>query len=125
MNKEYKLIFTAYQKRLKELSLKKEDLLDYFVCRLQLLRDEEVLLNTDKAMDKNAKLTTLTAAISEYNNYKSCISNYYKTENNVVERIVEGTDEEVAKKYNAERKFHWLNFWQLVAEGIEGWTING
>jgi hypothetical protein len=71
------------------------------------------------------KVATLAAAVSEYDKYKTCIMNYYKLNGGAVERLTDEPEEEVAKKYDSERKFHWTNFWQLVMTNIEGWTTNG
>ena len=52
-------------------------------------------------------------------------NNYYKLNGNIAEKISDEPEEEVAKKYNLEKNFHWTNFWQLVMTNIEGWSIDG
>ena len=57
--------------------------------------------------------------------YVNCINNYYKLNGDIAEKISDESEEEVAKKYNLEKSFHWTNFWQLVMTNMEGWSING
>ena len=82
--------------------------MDYFITYLKYLRDYYLLTNDKKNIDElvDIKTTTLVAAVSEYEKYNNCISKYYKLENNKVERLTDEPEEEVAKKYNNERKFH-------------------
>ena len=42
----------------------------------------------------------------EYEKYINCINNYYKLNGNIAEKISDESEEEVAKKYNLEKKFH-------------------
>ena len=67
----------------------------------------------------------MVAAVDEYEKYINCINNYYKLNGNIAEKISDESEEEVAKKYNLEKKFHWTNFWQLVMTNMEGWSIDG
>jgi len=86
--------------------------MDYFITYLKMLRDYYLLTNDKKDINElvDMKTTTLVAAVSEYEKYINCISKYYKLENNRVERLTDESEEEVAKKYNLEKKFHWTNF---------------
>lgn len=130
-SKQYKTLCDSYNKKLlaehkANFSILNNNM-DYFITYLKYLRDYYLL--TDKVVDiddtNNVKTATLVAAVSEYEKYISCIGNYYKLNGNTIERITDEPEEEVAKKYNLEKKFHWTNFWQLVMTNIEGWSVNG
>ena len=130
-NKEYKELYNSYNKKLlaeHKLSFSTLDNnMKYFITYLKYLRDYYLL--TDSAAQSedtvNVKTATLVAAVNEYEKYVSCINNYYKLNGNIAEKISDESEEEVAKKYNLEKKFHWTNFWQLVMTNIEGWSIDG
>ena len=130
-NKEYKKLYNSYNKKLlaeHKLSFSTLDNnMKYFITYLKYLRDYYLL--TDSAAQSedavNVKTATLVAAVNEYEKYVNCINNYYKLNGNVVEKISDEPEEEVAKKYNLEKKFHWTNFWQLVMTNMEGWSIDG
>jgi hypothetical protein len=123
--KQYKKIQKAYTKKLlaehKANSSGLAGNLNYFVTYLKMLRDYNLLTNQQADLNKIAdlKTTTLVAAVSEYEKYQTCIFKYYKVKNNSIERLTEESEEAVSKKYNEERKFHWINFWQLVMTNIE------
>ena len=82
--------------------------MDYFVTYLKYLRDYYLLhdCTSDQEGVAGAKVTTLVAAVGEYEKYLTCISNYYKLSGNVIEKKTDEPDEEVMKRYNLERKFH-------------------
>lgn len=130
-NKEYKKLYNSYNKKLlaeHKLSFSTLDNnMKYFITYLKYLRDYYLL--TDSAAQAedtvNVKTATLVAAVNEYEKYVNCINNYYKLNGNIAEKISDESEEEVAKKYNLEKKFHWTNFWQLVMTNIEGWSIDG
>ena len=130
-NKEYKKLYNSYNKKLlaeHKLSFSTLDNnMKYFITYLKYLRDYYLL--TDSAAQSedavNVKTATLVAAVNEYEKYVSCINNYYKLNGNIAEKISDEPEEEVAKKYNLEKKFHWTNFWQLVMTNMEGWSIDG
>ena len=130
-NKEYKKLYNSYNKKLlaeHKLSFSTLDNnMKYFITYLKYLRDYYLL--TDSAAQSedavNVKTATLVAAVNEYEKYVNCINNYYKLNGNIAEKISDESEEEVAKKYNLEKKFHWTNFWQLVMTNIEGWSIDG
>ena len=130
-NKEYKELYNSYNKKLlaeHKLSFSTLDNnMKYFITYLKYLRDYYLL--TDSAAQSedavNVKTATLVAAVNEYEKYVSCINNYYKLNGNIAEKISDESEEEVAKKYNLEKKFHWTNFWQLVMTNMEGWSIDG
>ena len=130
-NKEYKELYNSYNKKLlaeHKLSFSTLDNnMKYFITYLKYLRDYYLL--TDSAAQSedavNVKTATLVAAVNEYEKYVNCINNYYKLNGNIAEKISDESEEEVAKKYNLEKKFHWTNFWQLVMTNIEGWSIDG
>ena len=130
-NKEYKELYNSYNKKLlaeHKLSFSTLDNnMKYFITYLKYLRDYYLL--TDSAAQSedtvNVKTATLVAAVNEYEKYINCINNYYKLNGDIAEKISDESEEEVAKKYNLEKKFHWTNFWQLVMTNMEGWSIDG
>ena len=111
-NKQYKNIYDTYNKKL--LAEHKANFstfnnnLDYFITYLKYLRDYHLLTDsaTKSEQDVNLATATLVAACNEYEQYQTCIANYYKLNGNVIERISDEPEEEVAKKYNLEKKFH-------------------
>lgn len=130
-NKEYKELYNSYNKKLlaeHKLSFSTLDNnMGYFITYLKYLRDYYLLTDSNAQLEDtiNVKTATLVAAVDEYEKYINCINNYYKLNGNIVEKISDESEEEVAKKYNLEKKFHWTNFWQLVMTNIEGWSIDG
>ena len=130
-NKEYKELYNSYNKKLlAEHKLSFSNLnnnMGYFITYLKYLRDYYLLTDSNAQLEDpiNVKTATLVAAVDEYEQYINCINKYYKLNGNNVERISDEPEEEVAKKYNLEKKFHWTNFWQLVMTNIEGWSIDG
>ena len=130
-NKEYKKLYNSYNKKLlAEHKLNFSTLdnnMSYFITYLKYLRDYYLLNDNIAQLEDtiNVKTATLVAAVDEYEKYINCINNYYKLNGNIVEKISDESEEEVAKKYNLEKKFHWTNFWQLVMTNIEGWSIDG
>ena len=130
-NKEYKELYNSYNKKLlaeHKLSFSTLDNnMKYFITYLKYLRDYYLLTDSVAQSEDavNVKTATLVAAVNEYEKYVSCINNYYKLNGDIAEKISDESEEEVAKKYNLEKKFHWTNFWQLVMTNIEGWSIDG
>lgn len=129
--KRYDLIRGEYGKRLlaehKANFCSLNNGLSYFITYLRFLRDYYTLSepNGENNVGDELKMASLTAAVSEYDSYRTCIAKYYKQVGNAIEKTADGTDEEVLKRYNSEREFHWVKFWQLVMTNIEGWTVNG
>ena len=130
-NKEYKELYNSYNKKLLAEHKSSFSTLDnnmkYFITYLKYLRDYYLLTDSVAQSEDtvNVKTATLVAAVNEYEKYVNCINNYYKLNGNIAEKISDESEEEVAKKYNLEKKFHWTNFWQLVMTNIEGWSIDG
>ena len=130
-NKEYKELYNSYNKKLlAEHKLNFSTLdnnMSYFITYLKYLRDYYLLNDNIAQLEDaiNVKTATLVAAVDEYEKYINCINNYYKLNGNIAEKISDESEEEVAKKYNLEKNFHWTNFWQLVMTNIEGWSIDG
>ena len=130
-NKEYKDLYNSYNKKLlaeHKLSFSTLDNnMGYFITYLKYLRDYYLLTDSNAQLEDtiNVKTATLVAAVDEYEKYINCINNYYKLNGNIAEKISDESEEEVAKKYNLEKNFHWTNFWQLVMTNIEGWSIDG
>jgi len=103
--------------------LQPSNCMEYFVTHLRFLRDYYILTeNLGTPENENLKITNIATAIAEYENYQNCIYKYYKKENNQLVKIIDGTAEEVAAKYDKEKKFHFNCFWQLVAIGMESWN---
>ena len=130
-NKEYKELYNSYNKKLlaeHKLSFSTLDNnMKYFITYLKYLRDYYLLTDSVAQSEDtvNVKTATLVAAVDEYEKYVNCINNYYKLNGDIAEKISDEPEEEVAKKYNLEKKFHWTNFWQLVMTNMEGWSIDG
>ena len=130
-NKEYKELYNSYNKKLlaeHKLSFSTLDNnMKYFITYLKYLRDYYLLTDSVAQVEDavNVKTATLVAAVNEYEKYVNCINNYYKLNGDIAEKISDESEEEVAKKYNLEKKFHWTNFWQLVMTNMEGWSIDG
>ena len=130
-NKEYKELYNSYNKKLlAEHKLNFSTLdnnMSYFITYLKYLRDYYLLNDNIAQLEDtiNVKTATLVAAVDEYEKYVNCINNYYKLNGNIAEKISDESEEEIAKKYNLEKNFHWTNFWQLVMTNIEGWSIDG
>ena len=130
-NKKYKELYDSYNKKLlaeHKLSFSTLDnSMGYFITYLKYLRDYYLLTDSNAQLEDtiNVKTATLVTAVDEYEKYINCINNYYKLNGNIVEKISDESEEEVAKKYNLEKEFHWTNFWQLVMTNIEGWSIDG
>ena len=130
-NKEYKKLYNSYNKKLLAEHKSSFSTLDnnmkYFITYLKYLRDYYLLTDSAAQLEDavNVKTATLVAAVNEYEKYVNCINNYYKLNGNIAEKISDESEEEVAKKYNLEKKFHWTNFWQLVMTNMEGWSIDG
>ena len=130
-NKENKELYNSYNKKLlaeHKLSFSTLDNnMKYFITYLKYLRDYYLLTDSVAQSEDtvNVKTATLVAAVNEYEKYVNCINNYYKLNGNIAEKISDESEEEVAKKYNLEKKFHWTNFWQLVMTNMEGWSIDG
>ena len=130
-NKEYKELYDSYNKKLlaeHKLSFSTLDNnMGYFITYLKYLRDYYLLNDNIAQLEDtiNVKTATLVAAVDEYEKYINCINDYYKLNGNIAEKISDESEEEVAKKYNLEKKFHWTNFWQLVMTNMEGWSIDG
>lgn len=130
-NKEYKELYNSYNKKLLAEHKSSFSTLDnnmkYFITYLKYLRDYYLLTDSVAQSEDtvNVKTATLVAAVNEYEKYVNCINNYYKLNGNIAEKISDESEEEVAKKYNLEKKFHWTNFWQLVMTNMEGWSIDG
>ena len=125
-NKEYKKLYNSYNKKLlaeHKLSFSTLDNnMKYFITYLKYLRDYYLLTDSVAQSEDtvNVKTATLVAAVDEYEKYVNCINNYYKLNGDIAEKISDESEEEVAKKYNLEKKFHWTNFWQLVMTNMEG-----
>ena len=130
-NKEYKKLYNSYNKKLlaeHKLSFSTLDNnMKYFITYLKYLRDYYLLTDSVAQSEDtvNVKTATLVAAVNEYEKYVNCINNYYKLNGDIAEKISDESQEQVAKKYNLEKKFHWTNFWQLVMTNMEGWSIDG
>ena len=130
-NKKYKELYDSYNKKLlaeHKLSFSTLDNnMGYFITYLKYLRDYYLLTDSNAQLEDtiNVKTATLVTAVDEYEKYINCINNYYKLNGNIAEKISDEPEEEVAKKYNLEKKFHWTNFWQLVMTNMEGWSIDG
>ena len=80
---KYKKLYKSYKLLLKKLYLESigfnKTPLDYFVAYLEFLRDQHLLMSplTENIGTGNVRLASLVAALTEYQQYKTCITNYY------------------------------------------------
>ena len=128
--KDYTKLYKNYGARLKAIHKKSfssgQTPLDYFVTYLQFLRDKCLLVSplTETLGLDNINLTSLVAALSEYQQYEECIEKYYIIDNGVAVRRPDFSEEEANYKFQEERLQHWEAFWELVKVCIEGWNTH-
>lgn len=125
--KEFKQLCQTYDKVLKNehaTSFKNlTNCMDYLVTYLKFMRDYYILtepLILDSG-EENLKIASLATAVSEFEQYQMCEHKYYGFDGTKVIYKVEGTSEEVQKKYTTEKTFHWNNFWNLIRLNMEDW----
>jgi len=130
-SKEIKKLSSYYDRKLRECHKYSfnavDNNLDYFVTYLKFLRDYFLLTTPAEQQKKQPlKITSLVAAVGEYEKYSSCIFNYYKVndKDEITEIQTDMDKKEVAAAYWKERNEHWGNFWQLIMLNIESWTAN-
>lgn len=125
--KEFKQLCRAYDKVLKDdhaADFKNlTNPMGYFVNYLKFMRDyyiltEPLILETG---EENLKIAALATAVSEYEQYQTCIHKYYGFNGTQVIYKTSDNGEEVQQQYNKERTFHWNNFWNLVRLNMEDW----
>lgn len=110
--KEFKQLYKAYDKRLKEdhtLNFKSlTNSMNYFVTYLKFMRDYYILTEplVLESGEENLKIATLASAVSEYEKYQTCEQNYYSFDGTKIVYKIPGTTEEVQQKYSAEKNFH-------------------
>lgn len=126
---KHKKLYRSYGKRLEKLhkdSFEDHNPTEYFVTYLRLLRDYHLLASPylESIGEDSFELASLLTAISEYEKSQTCFHKYYKVENGVTSRLIEGTEEEVMTKYSKEKAFHWDAFWNLVKLSLESWVPN-
>ena len=127
---KYKKLYKSYKLRLKKLYLESigfnKTPLDYFVANLEFLRDQHLLMSplTENIGTGNVRLASLVAALTEYQQYKTCITNYYIVNGKSITRRPEFSEEAARIEFQKERQQHWDAFWNLVKFGIEDWEIN-
>jgi hypothetical protein len=128
-DKDYKRLYRVYNKKLKNLhknSFKHIDNgMEYFITYLRFMRDYLILTEgvLNEEGHENIKISTIATAIAEYELYENCINKYFKHDGKTVIRIAPGTDEEVQKKYAAEKQFHWNCFWEITRLNMMNWRI--
>ena len=104
VDRDIKKLTSYYNKQLKkchENSIKAHDNnLDYFINYLRYLRDY-FLLTEDTTIEnvRNLKLTSIVAAVGEYDRYNTCILDYYKLEGEKMVQISDEDADDVAEKY--------------------------
>ena len=125
--KEFKNLYKTYDKRLKKdhkTNFKNlTNSMSYFVNYLRFMRDYYILMEPVilENGEENLKIASLATAVSEYEQYQTCEQKYYGFDGTKVVYKVDGTQEEVQRLYNAEKAFHWANFWNLVKLNMEDW----
>ena len=123
--KTYKKLCKAYSKKLKKIQknsfISLADNLEYFVNYLKFIRDYLILTEpaTNSDGTENCKITTIAAAIAEYEQYLvSCDSiNWLKSQNSME------TDASL-NKYTIEKQLHWNYFWEIVKQNGLLWEVN-
>lgn len=127
MNKKYKKIYKQYLKEFKKINVTSDNFLNLLVKYFKYLRDTYVLTTTDFSSltdPKNFKFSALVLAIIEYENWQNCITNYFTSVGEVVDKYKEKTRDEVIKLYQEEQDKHWNTFWQLAVFNIKEWCTN-
>lgn len=127
MDKKYKKIYKQYLKEFKKINIASDNFLNLLVKYFKYLRDTYVLTTTDFSSltdPKNFKFSALVLAIIEYENWQNCITNYFTSIGEVVEKYKEKTRDEVIKLYQEEQDKHWNTFWQLAVFNIKEWCTN-
>ena len=127
MDKKYKKIYKQYLKEFKKINVTADNFLNLLVKYFKYLRDTYVLTTTDFSSltdPKNFKFSALVLAIIEYENWQNCITNYFTSVGEVVEKYKEKTRDEVIKLYQEEQDKHWNTFWQLAVFTIKEWCTN-
>lgn len=127
MDKKYKKIYKQYLKEFKKINVTSDNFLNLLVKYFKYLRDTYVLTTTDFSSltdPKNFKFSALVLAIIEYENWQNCITNYFTSVGEVVEKYKEKTRDEVIKLYQEEQDKHWNTFWQLAVFNIKEWCTN-
>ena len=125
--KEFKQLYKAYDKVLKKdhaESVKKlTNNMDYFIDYLKFMRDYYILTEPLilESGEENLRIASLATAISEYEQYQTCIHKYYGFEGQQIVHKADSTREDVQQQYNIEKAFHWNNFWELVKLNMEDW----
>lgn len=128
--KNYKKLYKNYDSRLKKIHLASftagKSPLEYFVTYLQFLRDQHLLTSplTETLGVDNINLTSLVAALNEYQQYENCIEKYYIVKDNSLVRRPDFSEEEAKQKFQTEQRQHWEAFWNLVKLCIEDWEVN-
>lgn len=126
-NKDIDTVKKIYKNKLrrinKNVSNLKDTPVEYLVEALRFLRDyfSVTLPLINKDGTENYVITSIHTAICEWEDYNSCIHKYYKYADGKLERKIQGTAEEVGKKFNDELNRHWNNFWTIVADNMGGW----
>ena len=117
--RNYKQLYKAYEKRLKKLhktsTLNIDNSLDSLVVNLRFIRDYFLLTESPVNADgtENYKISTIATAISEYDQYLTCIHNIKCYADN----------EASLNKYETEKQFHWSCFWEIVRQNMMLWRI--
>lgn len=127
MDKKYKKIYKQYLKEFKKINVTSDNFLNLLVKYFKYLRDTYVLTTTDFSSltdPKNFKFSALVLAIIEYENWQNCITNYFTSIGEVVEKYKDKTRDEVIKLYQEEQDKHWNTFWQLAVFNIKEWCTN-
>ena len=129
-DRQYKKVMRLHKKTLKRINKAVSRLaaspIDYLIEVLKMLRDHYTLAQHIKNKDgtDNYMISSIVLALKQYDNYLHCAEKYYKFESGHLVKLVEGTDEEVAERFNKELNKSWLAFWTIVESLIGGWLEN-
>ena len=125
--RSFKKLFKYYNKKLKFFYKHDEyfsSCIRYFVCNLMLLRDFSIIATDYMKIDSNPIITSISAAIAEYEAAHDCIHKYYNiSSNNCATKKDESKEaNEVAKEFFTEKQQHLSNFFAIILANIDTWS---
>jgi len=126
LKRQFPKLYKYYKKELKKAQkcslTDLGNILDYLYVYLRMLRDFGILFSTTTKFSDNPKIVALCVAVEQYELFLDCINNYYNVSATGIEvKDSEKSKDEILAAYQAERSQHWVNFWAVVYENMEGW----
>ena len=127
VNKLHKKILNLYRKKLKNkfkaVSKDPQGILDFFVLYLNYLRDITIFSKDKINLSADQSIVSLCTAVSEYEAYKNCFTNYFTVSDTgvVVQKDNSKSKEQVGEEFKTEKMQHWKNFWEIVSSCSPSW----